>query len=128
MKTSSFLWGVALGCVASRMMSRRGISLTSMMKTMNLGSFANTAMDKVQGMNSNSSRSSKMSSSSGLSSNQTAGLSSNQTAGHSHESQKSNHSKTSDLSQIKEFIRKNPDVKHEVEQILKETGTAVPGL
>jgi hypothetical protein len=29
---------------------------------------------------------------------------------------------------LKDFIRTNPDVKHEVEKILKETHTSIPGL
>lgn len=37
-------------------------------------------------------------------------------------------SKESNLNMLKDFIRSNPDVKHEVEQILKDTHTAIPGL
>ncbi|WP_255223009.1 hypothetical protein [Paenibacillus sp. 7541] len=77
-------------------------------------------MNKVQGMN-NSSASGKASASYG-------GSSSRQTSAQHYSPQASSHSKAADLSQIKEFIRKNPDVKHEVEEILKETGTVVPGL
>lgn len=32
------------------------------------------------------------------------------------------------MSMLKDFIRTNPDVKHEVEQILSQTNTTVPGL
>ncbi|MCC3379256.1 hypothetical protein ACFQ5D_14155 [Paenibacillus farraposensis] len=37
-------------------------------------------------------------------------------------------SKEENIKLIKDFISSNPDVKREVEQILKETHTAVPGL
>ncbi len=37
-------------------------------------------------------------------------------------------SKESNLKMLKDFIRSNPDVKHEVEQILKDTHTVIPGL
>lgn len=37
-------------------------------------------------------------------------------------------SKESNLKMLKDFISSNPDVKHEVEQILKDTHTVIPGL
>ncbi|MNI45333.1 hypothetical protein D3C73_997540 [compost metagenome] len=38
------------------------------------------------------------------------------------------HSKEHNLKQITEFIRGNADVRKEVEAILKETNSAIPGL
>ncbi|WP_223066607.1 hypothetical protein [Paenibacillus caui] len=37
-------------------------------------------------------------------------------------------SKESNMKMIKDFIKGNPDVRREVEQILKETHTVIPGL
>ncbi|MGG0822923.1 hypothetical protein ABE099_08575 [Paenibacillus turicensis] len=38
------------------------------------------------------------------------------------------HMKQSNLKQITNFIKSNPEVRKEVEGILKETGTIIPGL
>lgn len=38
------------------------------------------------------------------------------------------HMKQSNLKQITNFIKSNPEVRKEVESILKETGTIIPGL
>lgn len=40
----------------------------------------------------------------------------------------SNHTKESNLNTIKSIIKGNPGLHREVEQILKETGTVIPGL
>ncbi|WP_339324298.1 hypothetical protein [Paenibacillus sp. FSL W8-0194] len=46
-----------------------------------------------------------------------------------HESRYSEpHSKVESMKQINEFINSNPDVKREVDSILKETNTVIPGL
>ncbi|MOA45508.1 hypothetical protein D3C78_1679100 [compost metagenome] len=39
-----------------------------------------------------------------------------------------NHSKEYNLKQITDFIKSNADVRREVESILKETNTVIPGL
>lgn len=123
MKTSSFLYGVIIGAVASRMISRKnGMFFSSMMKDANLGRFANTAMSKIQGNKSQFSGSGRESVS--PSSGRHDSTHSNGTAG----VQASTHSKAANLKQVKDFIRNNPDVKTEVEQILKETHTVIPGL
>lgn len=123
MKTSSFLYGVIIGAVASRMISRKNsMFFSSMMKDANLGRFANTAMSKIQGNKSQFSGSSRESVS--PSSGRHDSTHSNGTAG----VQASTHSKAANLKQVKDFIRNNPDVKTEVEQILKETHTVIPGL
>lgn len=122
MKTSSFLYGVIIGAVASRMISRKNSMLSSMMKDANLGRFANTAMSKIQGTKSQFSGSSQESVS--PSSGRHDSTHSNGIAG----VQASTHSKAANLKQVKDFIRNNPDVKNEVEQILKETHTVIPGL
>ncbi|MGE7826591.1 hypothetical protein [Paenibacillus sp. MDMC362] len=124
MKTSSFLYGVIIGAVACRMISRNNSRFfSSMMKDANLGRFADTAMSKIQGTKSqhySGSSQESVSPSSGrhdsTHSNGTAGV------------QTSTHSKAANLKQVKDFIRNNPDVKNEVEQILKETHTVIPGL
>lgn len=123
MKTSSFLCGVILGAVASRVISRKNnMSISSMMKNTNLGHFADTAISKIQGTKSQYSGSSQesMSQSSGQHDiNRTTGVSGVQTT---------TQTKSANLKQVKDFIRNNPDVKSEVEQILKETHTVIPGL
>ncbi|MEK3781342.1 hypothetical protein [Paenibacillus sp. FSL R5-0810] len=123
MKTSSFLYGVIIGAVASRMISRKGsLSLASMMKDVNVGRFADTALSKIQngiGNNNGSSQESVRPSSSRHDSSNPVGA-----AGVS----SSSNSKAANLKQLKDFIRSNPDVKQEVEQILKETHTVLPGL
>lgn len=122
MKTSSFLYGVILGAVASRMIARKGgMPFSSMMKDVDLGRFAGTALSKIQG---NSGRNAGMPESVFPSSSRHDSARSDAAAGGT----ASAHSKAANLKQVKEFIRSNPDVKHEVEQILKETHTVIPGL
>ncbi|OMF73087.1 hypothetical protein [Paenibacillus glucanolyticus] len=122
MKTSSFLYGVIIGAVACRMISRKNMGFSSMMKDVNLGRFADTAMSKIQGTKSHNYGSSHESVS--PSSGRNGSTHSNGTSA----GQTSTHSKAANLKQVKDFIRNNPDVKNEVEQILKETHTVIPGL
>ncbi|GIO30840.1 MULTISPECIES: hypothetical protein [Paenibacillus] len=50
-------------------------------------------------------------------------------AGNNHASQYSDiHSKGESMKQINAFINSNPDVKREVDAILKETNTVIPGM
>lgn len=123
MKTSSFLYGVIIGAVACRMISQKNsMGFSSMMKDVNLGRFADTAMSKIQGTKSQHYGSSQESVS--PSSGRNGSTHSDGTSG----GQASTHSKAANLKQVKDFIRNNPDVKNEVEQILKETHTVIPGL
>lgn len=120
MNTSSFLCGVMMGAVAGVMVSRkRGIAMSSLMN----GSFSGAgerAKDKILGMAvtgfGDTAREAKEEKESGLKSS----------AEHKHESPVQ--SKESNLKMLKDFIRSNPEVKHEVEKILKDTHTAIPGL
>ncbi|MNC53196.1 hypothetical protein D3C75_1025850 [compost metagenome] len=45
-----------------------------------------------------------------------------------HKAESTAQSRETNLKMLKDFIRSNPEVKHEVEQILKDTHTAIPGL
>lgn len=123
MKTSSFLYGVIIGAVACRIISRNNSRLFSSMKDANLGRFADTAMSKIQGTK-NQKYSGSSQESVSPSSGRHDSTHSNGTAG----VQTSTHTKAANLKQVKDFIRNNPDVKNEVEQILKETHTVIPGL
>jgi hypothetical protein len=55
-------------------------------------------------------------------------ISHEQKSGSDHRGESAVKSKEANLNMLKDFIRSNPDVKHEVEQILKDAHTAVPGL
>ncbi|UNK20493.1 hypothetical protein MNQ98_10965 [Paenibacillus sp. N3/727] len=125
MKTSSFLYGAIFGAAAYRMISRnRNMSFASMLKGANLSNLAGTAKEKMMNCNSNqgSGRQESVRPSPGGSD------SSSYSSGNQHGVQASTNSKATNLKQVKDFIRSNPDIKHEVEQILKETHTVIPGL
>ncbi|AIQ30859.1 MULTISPECIES: hypothetical protein [Paenibacillus] len=123
MNTSSFLCGVLMGAAASMIMSKkRSAMMSSLLHTGGSSESAGEkAKDKIMGM-----------AMTGFGS--TAEGSSHDNG--SHASGSSEHkkedspvkSKESNLNMLKDFIRSNPDVKHEVEQILKDTHTAIPGL
>ncbi|WP_310829338.1 hypothetical protein [Paenibacillus pedocola] len=122
MNTSSFLCGVMLGAAASMMMSKkRSTMMSSLLQPGGqMQGAGEKARDKIMGM-----------AMTGFGSTQTDGA--NEKAEHkaaSNADQKESaiKSKESNLKLLKDFIRSNPDVKHEVEQILKETHTAIPGL
>lgn len=127
MKTSSFIYGAIVGAAVYRMMSKnRMMSLTSMLRNANLGQMADNAMDKVMdmtgGQQQGGSRRDAGSPSSGSS------HASHRAEGNQHGIQASPDTKAAHLKELKNFIRSNPEVKHEVEQILKETHTVIPGL
>lgn len=123
MNTSSFLCGVLMGAAASMIMSKkRSAMMSSLLRTGGSSESAGEkAKDKIMGM-----------AMTGF--GNTAEGSSHDNG--SHASGSSEHkkedslvkSKESNLNMLKDFIRSNPDVKHEVEQILKDTHTAIPGL
>nr|WP_246246460.1 hypothetical protein [Paenibacillus lemnae] len=106
-------------------MSKRGISMMSMMRSTDLSQLAGNAKAKVKDLSGNSAQGGSRRSG-GTPSSVTGAAS--YTSGNQHGMQTSSHSKAADLSMLKDFIRKNPDVKNEVEQILKETHTVIPGL
>ncbi|GGF75425.1 hypothetical protein GCM10010912_20750 [Paenibacillus albidus] len=124
MNTSSFLCGVLTGAVVSMMMSKKRNNLMSTLggSGMSVGGAADRAKDKIVGMaltgfgNTSASADRSHDNSKGRSGG---------TAEHKPESLKS---KEDNMRMLKDFIRSNPDVKHDVEQILKETHTAIPGL
>ena len=125
MKTSSFFLGIVLGAVASSLISRNrnALGLSMDMGGKKGGNLVQKARTKLMdaafpGMGD-------------------IALNTQDThKDHDHRSQadKTVHnaqtakSKEENMKLIKEFISTSPDVKREVEQILKETHTAVPGL
>lgn len=115
MNTSSFLGGILIGAAATTILSKnKGSIMSSAMgnnakhKMMDLASF---------GMNSANSRESE---------GPTGG--SSYQSNHSSGTHSQTHSKESSMNQIQDFIRTNPDVKREVDMILKETNSVIPGL
>ncbi|WP_150271010.1 hypothetical protein [Paenibacillus tepidiphilus] len=122
MNTSSFLCGVVLGAVASTMISRkRGSMMSALLSPNGAGQGAGEkAKDKILGM-----------AGTGFGSTATGSSGSHSTTASAeteHKSESTLQSKESNLRMLKDFIRSNPDVKHEVEKILKETHTTIPGL
>ncbi|MGW8442241.1 hypothetical protein ACYCSE_24865 [Paenibacillus sp. SEL1] len=125
MKTSSFFLGIVLGAVASSLISRNRNMLGLSMdmggkKSGNLVQKARTKMMDAAfpGMGEIT-----------LNKEDT-----HKDQDHHSQTDKSAHNahtaknKEENMKLIKDFISTSPDVKREVEQILKETHTAVPGL
>ena len=124
MRLTSFLYGAVFGAYAYRIMSnKRGNSLNKMIKK-DLGNLAETAKSSVINLSQSYSRGD--SPSGGRPSRGESGYFT--VSGNARHGQASSNSKDSSLSQIKDFIKNNPEVKAEVEQILKETHTVIPGL
>lgn len=122
MNTSSFLCGVLIGAAASMIMSKKRSSMMSSLLNAGGSSYnaGDKAKDKIMGM-----------AMTGFGSTAAGGTHDHK----DHASGSSDHkdasalgSRESNLNMLKDFIRSNPDVKHEVEQILKDTHTAIPGL
>ncbi|HEY2492870.1 MAG TPA: hypothetical protein VGI33_08165 [Paenibacillus sp.] len=113
MNTSSFLTGILIGAAATSMISKnKGNGPVSQM--------ADKAKDKVMdfatmGMINNGSDLNSV-------------FNHNAAQGSSSSSMSPTYSKESNMSMVKDFIRSNPDVKVEVDMILKETNTVIPGL
>ncbi|WP_068695983.1 hypothetical protein [Paenibacillus yonginensis] len=115
MKTSSFLMGVALGAAGVVWASRKRKGLMSVASGAgSMINFANLAKNKsngtFNGMDSGSLANSIKSDSHSLNPAQKA------------------EQKESSLKTIKDFIKGDPDVRREVELIMKETNTIIPGL
>lgn len=125
MNTSSFLCGVVMGAAASMMMSKKRGALMSSLGQAN-GSMMQGAGEKAKDKILDMAMTGFGSTSAGGSSKDHTTHASTAVSGHKPES--SVQSKESNLKMLKDFIRSNPDVKHEVEQILKETHTSIPGL
>ncbi|MBO2945049.1 hypothetical protein JJQ72_13815 [Paenibacillus sp. F411] len=125
MKTSSFIYGVIVGAAVYRMMSKRGISMMSMVKSGNLDQLTGGAKDKMKDLAGNTANGGG---SHNGSSPSTGSRFSSPSPNVQHGVSASDHSKAANLNMLKDFIKKNPDVKHEVEQILNETHTVIPGL
>ncbi|WP_342561839.1 hypothetical protein NST84_19595 [Paenibacillus sp. FSL R7-0345] len=126
MNTSSFLCGVVLGAAASMIMSKkRSAMMSSLMQPG--GQFQGAgekARDKIVGMAMTG-----FGSTAADGSHDQADKPEHKTAGQSAlKDDTALQSKESNLNMLKDFIRTNPDVKHEVEQILKDTHTVIPGL
>ncbi|MFC3745820.1 hypothetical protein [Paenibacillus sp. GCM10012306] len=124
MNTSSFLCGVLLGAAASMIISKKRNALMSSLgqSGANGHGAGERAKDKIFGM-----------AMTGFGNTSAAG---EQGQEHDAKSDKGEHkksespvqSKESNLKMLKEFIGSNPDVKQEVEKILKETHSTIPGL
>lgn len=129
MKTSSFFMGVVLGAVASSVVQRRNMSNLNHMMHKARTKLVDAALPGMAGLENLN-----------LGKDKSPARDKNHhehTVAHEHERHEAHtsHSKTSqpldketNLRLIKEFIRSTPDVKKEVEMILKETNTAIPGI
>ncbi|MDF9840348.1 MULTISPECIES: hypothetical protein [unclassified Paenibacillus] len=126
MNTSSFLCGVVLGAAASMIMSRkRSAMMSSLMQSGGqLQGAGEKARDKIVGMALTG-----FGSTAADGSHDKADITEHKTSSQTgHREDPSLKSRESNLNMLKDFIRTNPDVKHEVEQILKDTHTVIPGL
>ncbi|AJS58010.1 hypothetical protein [Paenibacillus sp. IHBB 10380] len=112
MNTSSFITGILIGAAATSMISKnKGNGSVSQM--------ADKARDKVMDF-------ATMGMINGSEHDSVSGH--NAVQGSSSSSMSPTYSKESNMSMVKDFIRSNPDVKLEVDMILKETNTVIPGL
>lgn len=115
MNSSSFLCGAFIGAFAGMVYSRRRGMGMSKGQSGGLGGAADKARDKMMEM-------------AAVGFGDKDGKHNNASVKHEPNAHETVRSKESSMKMIKEFIRSNPNVKHEVEEILKETHTAVPGL
>ncbi|WP_339816592.1 hypothetical protein MKZ15_14060 [Paenibacillus sp. FSL R7-0216] len=131
MKSSSFLGGILVGVFAAMWASRRKQSLMSVMNG------AGSAL-KFASMTSNRHESSNEDLSAALKTEGPASENATKAKGANNaqvypssgtiSAAGSNHSKEYSLKQLTDFIKADADVRREVEAILKETHTPVPGL
>ncbi|MEK5476733.1 hypothetical protein NYE70_07240 [Paenibacillus sp. FSL R5-0407] len=119
MKSSSFLCGVLFGAVAAVWASRRKGGLMSMIN--GAGSVL-----KTHETNSNSSQPKTSQAATGQ--DKIGAAATAQVHPSPVSSTHENHSKEYNLKQITDFIKGNPDVRREVDAILKETHSTIPGL
>ncbi|MBY9081627.1 hypothetical protein KIH86_04535 [Paenibacillus sp. HN-1] len=116
MKTSSFFLGVMLGAAASVVMSRKRNMFTPLLSR---SGAADRAKHKIMDMAATGFGN-------GSGNHDHAKTDSAASGKSDHKAKES--SIGADLGMLKELIRSNPDVKHDVEKILRETHAAVPGL
>ncbi|MEC0172846.1 hypothetical protein [Paenibacillus graminis] len=123
MNTSSFLSGVLLGAAVSMMMSKKRGALMSGLLQQNgsMRGAGDKAKDKIMDMAMTG-----FGSTASSGNHDSGARSAHSSSEHKGESNAQN--RENNLRMLKDFIRSNPDVKHEVEQILKDTHTAIPGL
>ena len=122
MKTSSFFLGIVLGAVASSLISRNRnmLGLSMDMNGKNAGNLVQKARTKMMDA-----------AFPGMGDITLDKQDTHKDHDHRPKTDKTVHtaqSKEENMKLIKDFISSSPDVKREVEQILKETHTAVPGL
>lgn len=119
MNISSLLTGIVIGAAATNMMSKNSqngsVSQIADKAKGKMLDFATLGMNFV-GDGLNESPTSSSTHSSTHESHATSGT------------QTQTHSKESSMKMVKDFIKQNPDVKYEVDMILKETNTVIPGL
>ena len=119
MRTSSFLLGLTVGALACSVLSQKGNMPTAKQAKKYLHDAKEKVMDMTfPGMDSMLSKA--------LTEENTTN------AGSDHKSSAKKittpEQKAENLDLIKSFIRSNPDVKKEVEKVLSESHTAIPGL
>ncbi|MBY0115993.1 hypothetical protein MKY92_19140 [Paenibacillus sp. FSL R5-0623] len=117
MKTSSFFWGIVIGVAASSWLSKGRLPMMSSGSSRNMMDQAKHKMMEMTfpGMDGFTSKQNQHGESHKNPAAKTARAITPQ-------------EKEANMSMLKDFIRTNPDVKHEVEQILSQTNTTVPGL
>lgn len=126
MKSSSFLCGALFGITAALWASRRKSSLISAMN----GAAGSLKISGIKEALNNVTSDEEHSSNNGNSAVKSTSNAEHNTHTKVHPSSGSgqNHSKEYNLKQITDFIKGNPDVRREVESILKETHATIPGL
>lgn len=117
MKASSFFWGIVIGVAASTWLSKGKMPMLSSGSSRNMMDQARHKMMEMTfpGMDGFSSKPNEHNES------------------HKNPTKKmarpiTPKEKEENMNMLKDFIRTNPEVKHEVEQILTQTNTTVPGL
>lgn len=125
MKTSSFFMGMILGAVASSLISRNREMLG--LTPGNNGTSAGKMMQKARSKMIDAAFPG-MGDLGGSQRNEGTHAQESSTHSQSNQRARSTNDKETSMKMIKDFIRTSPDVKKEVEQILQETHTAVPGL
>lgn len=127
MNTSSFVCGVVIGVAASMIMSNKKNAMMSTSghsggsMTGSMSDAADKAKDKIISMAMTGFGNTASSASNSQSNGSNGGSV-------EHKQESSVQSKESNLKMLKDFIRSNPEVKSEVEKILKESHTSIPGL
>ncbi|CAI6060732.1 hypothetical protein PAECIP112173_01774 [Paenibacillus sp. JJ-100] len=116
MKASSFFWGIVVGVAASSWLAKGKLPMLSSNSSRNVVDQAKHKMMEMTfpGMDSFSGKADHQSEHQQAVSKVSKPISPKE--------------KEENMNMLKDFIRSNPDVKHEVEQILTQTNTTIPGL